>query len=88
MTDLERRADALLAAIGRASPGIGDGVLTLHWPTVGASFDHGVLVIGQAVFGWMNGFTADEALDPAGSDGLDSTGTAFGRRRSGACLAR
>ena len=65
MTDLERHADALLAAIGHAAPGIGDGVLTLHWPTVGAAFDHGVLVIGQAVFGWMNGFTAEEARDSA-----------------------
>lgn len=65
MSSLERRADDLLVSIGRESQVIGDGVLTLHWPTVGAAFDHGVLVVGQAVFGWMNGFTAKEARDPA-----------------------
>ena len=44
---------------------IGDRPLTLHWPTVGAAFDHGVLVVGQAAYGWMNTWTAAEARDRA-----------------------
>jgi hypothetical protein len=63
VSDLERRGDELLAAISSRSDDIGDRPLTLHWPTVGAAFDHGVLVVGQAVFGWMNSWTAATALD-------------------------
>lgn len=61
--ELERRADALLAAIGSNAEAIGDAALTMHWPTVGAAFDHGVLVVGQAVYGWMNSWTAQEVRE-------------------------
>ncbi len=67
MTDigeLNWRGDELLAAIASHSGEIGDRPLTMHWPTVGAAFDGGVLVVGQAVFGWMNTWTATEAHDP------------------------
>ena len=63
MDELDRRADALLASIGRAKPTI-DYPMTLHWPTVGDAFDDGVLVVGQAVYGWMNTWTASDARDP------------------------
>ncbi len=65
MSDLERRGDDLLAAIGAKAGAIGDRTLTMHWPTVGAAFDHGVVVVGQAVFGWMGDWTAIDGCDPA-----------------------
>ena len=63
VNDLELRGDELLAAISSRSGDIGDRPLTLHWPTVGTAFDHGVLVVGQAVFGWMNSWTTLDARD-------------------------
>ena len=64
MSDLDHRGDELLAAIGAKADAIGDRKLTMHWPTVGAAFDHGVLVVGQAVFGWMGDWTAIDGRDP------------------------
>ena len=62
---LEDAADSLLAAIGERADAIGDGPLTLHWPLVGSQFDGGVLVIGQAVYGWYGDWTAPQARDAA-----------------------
>lgn len=70
VSDLERRGDELLAAISSKAGDIGDRPLTLHWPTVGAAFDHGVLVVGQAVFGWMNTWTPLNVKDPAARAGV------------------
>lgn len=58
--------DDLLAAVGGAAPEIGDRRLTSHWPLVGAGFDHGVLVVGQAVYGWIPDWAAADATSAAG----------------------
>ncbi len=60
---LEEHGDELLKAISREADSIGDRPLTMHWPTVGEAFDHGVLVVGQAVYGWMNSWTALDVRD-------------------------
>ncbi len=56
--------DRLLASIGDRAHDIGERRLTLHWPLVGSRFDAGVLVIGQAVYGWFGDWTAGAARDP------------------------
>ena len=67
--DSQRMADAydrLLASVGRVAPEVGDGRLTSHWPLVGSHFDHGVLVVGQAVYGWLPDWTALDATSSTG----------------------
>lgn len=57
MTDgphLDQLADDLRTSIGHSLAAICDRPLTLHWPTVGAAFDCGVLVVGQTINGRMN----------------------------------
>lgn len=62
MTDpLSPRYDDLLAAVGRAHERIGGRDLTSHWPLVGGAYDRGVLVVGQAVFGWIPTWKAADA---------------------------
>ncbi len=63
---LDECYDRLLAGIGDACEAIGPGRLTSHWPLVGGAFDHGVLVIGQAVYGWVPDWTATEAATTGG----------------------
>lgn len=60
---LDEPADRLLNAIGERASEIGSRPLTLHWLLVGSRFDRGVLVIGQAVYGWYGDWTASEAAD-------------------------
>jgi hypothetical protein len=70
--------DRLLTSVGRVAREIGDERLTSHWPLVGRDFDHGVLVVGQAVYGWLPDWTA---LDATAADGrsaiLDDTKASF-----------
>ncbi len=63
---LELAYEEILDAVGAAADRIGPGHLTSHWPLVGQHFDHGVLVVGQAVYGWMTDWTAAEAGAPSG----------------------
>ena len=65
MSELVDRAGELLKAVAANGDAIGDRPLTLHWPTIGSAFDRGVLVVGQAVFGWMGNWTAHDARDSA-----------------------
>jgi hypothetical protein len=58
--------DRLLASVGRAAGDIGDGRLTSHWPLVGREYDRGVMVVGQAVYGWIPDWTAADAASAAG----------------------
>jgi len=70
--------DRLLESVGRVAPEVGDGRLTSHWPLVGRNFDHGVLVVGQAVYGWLPDWTAADATSAAGRSAiLDDTKAAF-----------
>jgi len=65
VSELVDRADELLKAVAASADAIGNRPLTLHWPTIGSAFDRGVLVVGQAVFGWMGNWSAQEARDSA-----------------------
>jgi hypothetical protein len=66
--------DRLLANVGRVAAEVGDGRLTSHWPLVGRDFDHGILVVGQAVYGWIPDWTAADAATVAGRSAiLDDT---------------
>lgn len=56
-------ADTLLRSVGRNAEAIGDRPLTFHWPLVGSRFERGVLVVGQAVYGWYGDWTASDAFD-------------------------
>ncbi len=59
--------EELLAAVGEAADRIDpQRPLTSHWPLVGRNFDHGVLVVGQAVYGWIPDWTAAEARSAPG----------------------
>jgi hypothetical protein len=70
--------DRLLAAVGGAASAVGDGRLTSHWPLVGRHFDHGVLVVGQAVYGWLPDWTALDAGSAAGRSAiLEDTKASF-----------
>ena len=64
MNDIETAVEELLVRVGEQASEIGDRPLTLHWPLVGSGFDHGVLLVGQAVFGWFGDWTATDAVDP------------------------
>jgi len=70
--------DRLLASVGRVAPEVGSGRLTSHWPLVGRRFDHGVLVVGQAAYGWVPDWTALDATSAAGRSAiLDDTKASF-----------
>ena len=70
--------DRLLASVGRVAPEVGNGRLTSHWPIVGKRFDHGVLVVGQAVYGWLPDWTALDATSAAGRSAiLEDTKASF-----------
>lgn len=62
--------DRLLASVGRVASDVGDGRLTSLWPLVGGDFDHGVLVVGQAVYGWISDWTATDATSAAGRSAI------------------
>jgi hypothetical protein len=62
--------DRLLASVGRVASDVGDGRLTSLWPLVGRDFDHGVLVVGQAVYGWIPDWTATDATSAAGRSAI------------------
>jgi hypothetical protein len=70
--------DRLLASVAGVAGEVGDGRLTSHWPLVGRAFDHGVLVVGQAVYGWLPDWTALDAATAGGrSTILDDTKASF-----------
>lgn len=52
--------------MGLAHERIGGGELTSHWPLIGGDFDRGVLVVGQAVFGWIPSWKAADASTAPG----------------------
>jgi hypothetical protein len=62
-TELERAGDDLLRAIASRATEIGDRPLTLHWPLAGSRFERGVLVIGQAVYGWFGDWRPEAVAD-------------------------
>ena len=70
--------DRLLASVGHVAGEVGDGRLTSHWPLVGRAFDRGVMVVGQAVYGWLPDWTALDAATAGGrSTILNDTKASF-----------
>ena len=62
----ERAFDHLLAVVGSRARDIGPGALTSHWPLVGSRARGRIVVLGQAVFGWIPSWTAADVVDPSG----------------------
>jgi hypothetical protein len=61
------RYRSLLTAVGSVADELDDVTLTSHWPLVGTA-PRRVLVIGQAVFGWIPSWHASRLSTPAGVD--------------------
>jgi hypothetical protein len=55
--------DALLASIGGRADDIGEPVVT-HWPHVGSA-SCGLVIVGQAVYGWADDCKAAQLQDAA-----------------------
>lgn len=53
----EAAYDRLLASIGDRADDMGDRPVVLHWPHVGSTYQ-GLVVVGQALFGWPDDFRA------------------------------
>lgn len=62
---VEGAYDALLASIGQRA---GEIVmpLTSHWPLFGNAYDHGPLIVGQSLFGWVHDWSPDAAQTETG----------------------
>ena len=56
--------DRLLASIGDRAADIGDRPVVTHWPHVGSAY-RGLVIVGQAVYGWADDCTAADLQDPA-----------------------
>ena len=57
--------DQLLTAIGGRADEIGDRPIVTHWPHVGSAY-HGLVILGQALYGWPDDFSAAQFRTPAG----------------------
>ena len=57
--------DALLASIGDRADEIGSRPVVTHWPHVGTAYQ-GLVIVGQAVYGWGDDFLASHFRDEAG----------------------
>lgn len=74
---LEQAFGAIVEAVAAADE-IDGRPLTSHWPLVGRDFDHGVLVVGQAVYGWIPTWTQDDVQSEEGRRAIvDDTRNVF-----------
>jgi hypothetical protein len=64
-TALIARYDALLTSIGSRAGEIGDRPVVTHWPHVGSAY-RGLVIVGQAVYGWGDDYRADHYQTEAG----------------------
>ena len=55
--------DRLLASIGDRAADIGDRPVVTHWPHVGSAY-RGLVIVGQAVYGWADDAKAVDLQDP------------------------
>lgn len=55
--------DRLLASIGDRAVDIGDRPVVTHWPHVGSAYE-GLVIVGQAVYGWADDCRAADLQDP------------------------
>lgn len=61
--------DALLASIGGRADEIGDRPVVTHWPHVGSAY-RGLVIVGQAVYGWADDCKASDLRDPTFREGM------------------
>jgi hypothetical protein len=57
--------DALLTSVGSRAGEIGDRPVVTHWPHVGSAY-RGLVIVGQAVYGWGDDYRADHFQTEAG----------------------
>ena len=77
---VEAAYDELLRSVAARGSEIGERV-TSHWPIFGRASKNGVLLVGQAVFGWVNDWDVAQAATPEGRRAiLDETKTAMTNR--------
>lgn len=56
--------DRLLGSIGDRGDDIGERPVVTHWPHVGSAY-RGLVIVGQAVYGWADDCRAADLRDPA-----------------------
>lgn len=61
--------DRLLASIGDRANDIGGRPIVTHWPHVGSAY-RGLVIVGQAVFGWADDYRAEDLLTPSNRTAL------------------
>lgn len=61
------RYDAMLASIGDRADEIGSRPVVTHWPHVGSAY-RGLVIVGQAVYGWGDDYPASHFQTKAGRD--------------------
>lgn len=59
--------DRLLTSIGERAADIKDRPVVTHWPHIGTAY-RGLVIVGQAVYGWGDDFTAAHFQTQAGRD--------------------
>jgi hypothetical protein len=64
--------DALLASIGRRADDIGARPVVTHWPHVGSAY-RGLVIVGQAVYGWADDCQAGNLRTTASRDEMIAT---------------
>ncbi len=57
--------DRLLASIGERADVIGPRPVVTHWPHVGSAYK-GLVIVGQALYGWPDDFRASQFRTPEG----------------------
>lgn len=57
--------DALLTSVGSRAGEIGDRPVVTHWPHAGSAY-RGLVIVGQAVYGWGDDYLADHFQTEAG----------------------
>jgi len=59
--------DRLLDAIGQRADEVGDRPVVTHWPHVGSAY-RGLVIVGQAVYGWGDDYLAPHFQTQAGRE--------------------
>ena len=64
--------DRLLASVGDLAAEIGARPVVTHWPHVGSAY-RGLVIVGQAVYGWADDCQAGDLRTTAGRDEMVGT---------------
>lgn len=58
--------DELLASVGARAEAIAPRLCVSHWPHVGSAYDGSLLIVGQALRGWVDKWVASEVATSEG----------------------